>query len=230
MLKREICRAFLAAVVGVMAQLPIAFGQSCGQFSDVFQWHDPGSSSEDSVRALQVFDDGRGPSLFIGGAFRALGPSGYFGSVTCGPLVRWDGFRYSTINPQLGPNPQQQYRVGIVNCMTVFDDGSGPRLIVGGEFTVPSQGAANVASWDGHQWRIMGLPFSIGYQVTTVNSLAVWDEDGDGSNPPHLYATGNFERDASSVFNGIARWNGSSWEPVGGGLLLNGRFAAGYMG
>jgi hypothetical protein len=95
---------------------------------------------------------------------------------------------------------------GLIRASTVFDDGSGPALIVGGTFTSAGGAlATNVARWDGAHWSALGagLPGE-------VKALAVHD-DGSG---PALYAAGELEA-SGGLFGNVARWNGATWVDVG---------------
>jgi hypothetical protein len=106
---------------------------------------------------------------------------------------------------------------GQVFSSTVFDpDGAGPAppvLVVGGSFT--SAGglpANNIAMWDGSAWHPLGTGVE-----EAVWSLAAFDEDGPGPNPPVLFAGGYFTTAGGVVVNNIARWDGANWSSVGGG-------------
>ena len=67
-----------------------------------------------------------------------------------------------------------------VYAMTVFDDGSGPALYVGGNFTAVGGVTVNyIARWDGTAWSPLGGPSGIG-TTGAVSALAVFD---DGSGP-----------------------------------------------
>jgi hypothetical protein len=102
---------------------------------------------------------------------------------------------------------------GVVYAMTVFDDGHGPALYVGGDFVsaggVP---ARNVARWDGERWSALGS--GLGGDHFFVQALAVYD-DGRG---PALYAGGYFPNSGFLPVNNIARWTGSVWLQVGSGI------------
>jgi len=76
------------------------------------------------VRALAVFDDGSGPALYAGGSFTRAGGGAANG------IARWDGSGWSALGSGVGPSGR------IVDALTVFDDGSGPALCVGGSFTL----------------------------------------------------------------------------------------------
>ena len=94
-----------------------------------------------------------------------------------------------------------------VYAVAQFDDGNGPAVYVGGNFS--RAGAANapwIARWDGTTWSAVGEGFS-GY----VKSLAVFD-DGTG---PALYVGGDQLNVRGQFAGGIARWNGSAWSTVG---------------
>lgn len=112
-----------------------------------------------------------------------------------------------TFGPREGVN-------GWVDAMIVFDDGSGsgPALYVAGSFTVAGSTPANrIARWDGQAWSPLGSGFD-----AQVLALAVFD-DGSGAGP-QLYAGGFFSTADGLPASRIARWDGSSWSPLGLGL------------
>ena len=159
-----------------------------------------------SVRALAVFDDGTGPALYVGGWFSTAG------SVTANKIARWDGSTWSALGSGVSGG-----QFPVVNALDVFDDGSGPALFVGGSFTnaggVP---ASRIAKWDGATWSALGsgLSGSAILDLLTVNALTVFD-DGLG---PALYAAGDFTTAGGTPAKRVARWDGSSWSPLGHGL------------
>jgi hypothetical protein len=58
---------------------------------------------------------------------------------------------------------------------------------------------------------------------TSINGAAVFDDDGPGPHLPALYVSGNFSTFGGSTGGpGIARWNGSRWDPVGTGAIGGG--------
>ncbi|MCX5689741.1 MAG: hypothetical protein NTV94_08160, partial [Planctomycetota bacterium] len=97
---------------------------------------------------------------------------------------------------------------GQVYDMVVFDDGLGPRLIAGGSFQFAgTQPAMNIArATQALGWEPMGE----GLQGT-VKALEVFN-DGTGLK---LYAGGNFAT-GTEADAGVRRWNGQSWERLGG--------------
>jgi hypothetical protein len=158
-----------------------------------------GAVIDTEVQALCVYDAGGGPSLYASGMFTAASgvPSPY--------IARWDGTNWSAVGGGLNYSG---------SAMVVFDDGTGPALYVGGSFGMAGgQSARCIARWDGSTWSPLGLGMD-GVQVLHVGTLAVFD-DGSG---PALYAGGAFESAGGVPATNIARWNGTSWAPVGDGL------------
>ncbi|TVQ33647.1 MAG: hypothetical protein EA376_01970, partial [Phycisphaeraceae bacterium] len=94
-------------------------------------WSPLGSGMNGSIRALTVFDDGSGAgqALYAGGGFSTAG------GVSANRIAKWDGASWS---PQLGSGINSS-----VLALTVFDDGSGPALYAGGQFTTAGGVEAN---------------------------------------------------------------------------------------
>ncbi len=166
----------------------------------------PDTTLENSeIYALQVFDDGGGPDLYVGGFFDlSVTPAQNF--------ARWNGSSWSTVG---GVSPDNA-----VNALAVHDDGGGAALFAGGWFTHLGGLEANrVARWSGSVWSTLDGPAGNGTN-DIVWALAAYD-DGDG---PALYAAGLFTQAGGSPAERIARWDGSAWSalPDPSGLGLNG--------
>ncbi len=98
----------------------------------------------------------------------------------------------------------------VVEALTVFDDGGGNALFVGGQFDLAGGGAANyVAKWDGAAWTALGPGVD-----DDVETLAVFD-DGGG---PALYAGGEFHNAGGAGANHVAKWDGAAWSTLGAGV------------
>ncbi|MBT8485278.1 MAG: hypothetical protein HKO59_01740 [Phycisphaerales bacterium] len=151
--------------------------------------------------AMEVFDDGRGPALYVGGRF------GSIGGVAASHIGRWDG---TTWEP-LGSGLSGAGAGTGAHAMAVYDDGRGPALYVGGQSFTTAGGVAvsRIARWDGTSWSAVGDGFN-----STVWDLRVFD-DGSG---PALYAMGLFTMSGATPVNRIARWRGDAWEAVGVGV------------
>lgn len=145
------------------------------------------------IEALAVFDSGFGPGLFVGGLFDVV-----VGGTSTSDILRWSGSNFS----KLGAGARGTF-TSHVAAMTVFDPGSGPVLVVAGEFSFPSNA---IARWNGSSWSTFGS--GLGGFMSQVLSLAVFD---DGSGQPRLYAGGAFG-------SNFSRWSGSAWQSVGGSV------------
>lgn len=97
---------------------------------------------------------------------------------------------------QPSAGPPTGIALGSSESLAFVDDGTGPVLVVAGNFSsIEGVAVQNVARFDGSSWSPLGgLP-------STVLSLAVHDS-GSGD---ELFASGNFQ-------GTFARWTGSAWE------------------
>ncbi|GAG09360.1 unnamed protein product, partial [marine sediment metagenome] len=120
-------------------------------------------------------------------------------------IAKWDGQEWSDLD--WGVN-------SVVRALTVFDDGTGPALYVGGEFTHAGQSPAPaIAKWDGMTWSALGSGMG-GVSRPRVSALSVFD---DGTRPA-LYAGGQFQTAGGIDASDIARWDGSVWSAVDSGI------------
>lgn len=164
------------------------------------------ASPDDWVYAVETFDDGSGPALFVGGSFRTAG------GVATRRIARWDGSSWSAVGGGMDD--------GAVLALAPFDDGTGPALYVGGSFTsaggIPAQ---SIARWDGSGWSPVG-----GGLNDEVLVLHVFD-DGNGA---RLYAGGWFLQAGGTSAVSVARWDGTSWSALGSGLSFGVRALVGF--
>ncbi|MBK7877585.1 MAG: hypothetical protein IPJ77_17995 [Planctomycetes bacterium] len=196
-------------------------------------WQPVGGGLSDDAFALAVFDDGTGPALYTTGFFTSAG------GVPVPKVARWNGTAW-TAPPVNGP--VSALAVGV--SLAVWDDGSGPALIVGGNFG--TQPFSTVASYRAGTWTSLGFggdartlavfDASSGPELFTGGTNGIWRrgaagtwstviflvttydlhvfDDGAG---PVLFAAGQFQ---AGQPRGLARWrgDGSSWTEVAGGL------------
>lgn len=103
-----------------------------------------------------------------------------------------------------------------VGAMTIWNDGSGEKLFVGGTFThAGSTTASSIARWNATTGGSTPAWTALGSGINgTVWALEVFD-DGTG---PALYAAGAFTQAGGAPASRIAKWNGSAWSPLGTGL------------
>jgi hypothetical protein len=151
-----------------------------------------GAGSNAAIREVAASADGS--RVVLGGVFSE------FDNQSMSYLALWENGVWA---PMPGPNKS-------VFDVLWYDDGSGEALYVVGIFTGP---APYIARWRDGVWEDLGGGFD-----APAFSLAVHD-DGTG---PALYAAGQFEFSGSTLLNGVARWDGSQWQPVGQGIELGG--------
>jgi hypothetical protein len=156
------------------------------------------------VNAILRVNDCWGQRLYVAGSFTSIG------GVVARNVAVWDGSAWSALGE--GTNAP-------VYALAMHDDGSGRKLYAGGSFRKAGNVLANmVARWDGSSWSAVG-----GAQGTlcgpSVRALASFAANGASE----LYAAGEIRLLNPSTPvphpTGIARWNGSEWNDVGGGLI-----------
>ena len=188
-------------VVTLAGSNAVAVGPSCTPGWQPAPVGVPGTSAV--IRALIVHDDGTGAALYAGGPFFTAG------GVTVNSIAKWDGASWSALGTgMIGPVPTA---AAAVNGLGEYDDGGGPALYAAGNLLTAGGVPANrIAKWNGAAWSALGDGLNQGAQA-----LAAFD-DGTGH---QLYVGGSFTL-AASVPNtaGIARWNGTAWSEVGGGV------------
>ena len=150
-----------------------------------------GGGGDGTVHALAEF----GGDLFAGGNF------GSAGGASALRIARWDGSAWSTVGGGMtGLAPS-------VHALTPFN-GS---LIAAGGFTAAGGVPASlIARWDGAAWHGMGAGLTGTPIYPFVHALIVYNGQ--------LIAAGKFDSTGAMPCPHIARWTGSSWTPLGGGL------------
>jgi len=242
-------------------------------------WTPLGAGTDSWVLALEVYDDGSGPQLYVGGDFETAGGvstgglakwsdatqtwsaagafdgpvnallaasfegadrlfvGGEFDTVGTTParnLAQLNGNTFTSLSGGLGDGVD-----GVVLALSLFDDGAGTALFVGGDFaTAGNAAAARIASWRGGAWSPLGtgvgdnayedvrtmVPFDIGSgpvlvvggQVSRVGSVALDTQAGGGGGPAPVPAV-NSHGDASLGAGNslVGSWDGSGWSAVG---------------
>ena len=165
-------------------------------------WSGVGGGLQGPVTAMCVYDDGSGAALYAATWI-------HVGGALASNLVKWDGVSWTTVVQATAPNHG-------IGQLQVYNDGTGPVLVMGGRFaTLAGIPVNGLAMWDGASVRAFpGLPAS-GNQLTVV-ALAVHD-DGNGA---CLYVS----YEDFPVSNRMARWDGNSWiecAPPGGIPLVS---------
>ncbi|MEI6411095.1 MAG: T9SS type A sorting domain-containing protein [Bacteroidota bacterium] len=133
----------------------------------------------------------------------------YFNEIAGVPssgIARWDGNNWHPITPFLS---NENAGIGYISGSCVYNN----ILYVVGTFKFAGNEQANsVASWDGSQWTVYGFPADVSGGVP-LNFRVVYYKD-------ELYVGGNCYNKINGIENDdIARYNGSTWKQVGGGLF-----------
>jgi trimeric autotransporter adhesin len=110
---------------------------------------------------------------------------------TIGSVARWTGTGWVALDPNA------QINTGLASSILELANGD---LVVGGDFQFPGPGAVQRV---GTVWQPMGAGLTITGGVVSLTALA------DGS----PLAVGNFTRSGTVPLRGVARWNGTQWEP-----------------
>ena len=97
---------------------------------------------------------------------------------------------------------------GVVRAFAVYDDGSGAKLYVAGEFLAAGDRAVNrIAAWDGAAWTPLVGAGGIDGANGSVHALLVYA----GS----LYVGGAFSEAGGIAAAHLARWSAAGWSNVG---------------
>lgn len=172
-----------------------------------------GSVVTDVVYALEVWNDGTGDALYVGGRFATAG------GVVCNNIAKWNGATWSALGTGLRSPPVQPWNgYAAVRDLQVFDDDAGEALYVAGAFTeVNGIPAIDLARFAGGQWSaVIGLNAS--NAPSEVSCLAV---HADAQARPKLWIAGGFQPANGAValqslvrFNGEFSTSGFEWLPT----------------
>jgi trimeric autotransporter adhesin len=166
-------------------------------------WQPLGTAPAGMINTLSELPDG---SIFAGGRISAVT------STTTDNAARFDGTSWSLLGTGLD---------GEIRTFATESDGT---LVAGGDFTrAGGQFARGIARWDGTRWRPVGTGFRFAAAGQTASVLTVKALPGG-----NLLAGGSFDTAGSgtTALRCIARWDGTSWQPLGSGMELPGSTAS----
>ncbi len=153
------------------------------------------------VNALAVFDEGAGPTLFVGGDFDSAGPSFAQG------IARWNGVWWSNVGQDfLTPG---RPRFAPVYALAPVTLGGARMLAVGGGFRTDSVGPmlGQLAAWDGAAWSAVGFASPVPTSATQPDGVlslaAAADQPG---RPGALYV--GLRIAAWAQRGAVGRWQG----------------------
>jgi hypothetical protein len=145
--------------------------------------------------------------LYVAGSFRSNESS-----VPANHIARWDGRRWYPLGAGVSGDLERvrQLATHSTNVYAV------------GAFTQAGDVAANqIARWDGVAWHALGS--GLGPQLsdefgTSPGKLYAVATAPDGD----VYVAGNFNQIDGVPANGVARWDGTAWHPLGEGITERG--------
>ncbi|MEZ4702043.1 MAG: T9SS type A sorting domain-containing protein [Rhodothermales bacterium] len=162
------------------------------------QWETIGARIEGTIivddamdAVLGVLTDSQ--NVYIAGLFDRVG------TLETGGLAKWTGSAWEG----LATGPESVY------VLVFGPEGS---LYAGGGFTdIDGKEINRIARWDGTAWEPLGA--GIDGEILFGSGVSALAADAE-----YVYAAGDFESAGGIPANNIARWDGQSWEPLGGGL------------
>ena len=139
-----------------------------------------------------------GGDVYIGGGFTVVE------NVVANRVAKWNGSAWTS----LGMGAANGLN-GTVLQLAVASNGD---VYAGGDFSTAGGTAANnVARWNGSTWSALGTGAANGVNAP-VRALAT-TSSGD------VYVSGYFDHAGGAAANRVARWNGSTWSPLGTGFI-----------
>ncbi|UTW63965.1 T9SS type A sorting domain-containing protein [bacterium SCSIO 12741] len=115
-------------------------------------------------------------------------------------LASWNGNQWSSVG---GGVRYDDTGSGDIREMVVHNN----RLHVAGSFRYAGNVLANkVAAWDGNKWTSVDSDTSFWTKQSWIETLAFYRDE--------LYIGGTFRTEDKSIHD-VARWDGSTWQPVG---------------
>ncbi len=143
----------------------------------------------------------------LGGDLFAVGSVGLDGVGGIYPVLRYDGASWETLGSPLSTGSSRGLAVEL------FDSGNGPELYCGVNLSFGPPNTRGIARFDGTDWVEVGGGMQGGSQGS-VQRMLTWN-NGAGE---ALYAAGTFVNAGTTTVNSIARWDGSQWTDLDGGL------------
>jgi trimeric autotransporter adhesin len=161
------------------------------------RWTSLGVGVNNRVKAIAV----DGHSVYVGGGFNQAG------GAAASSIARFDELTQSW--SALGSGVGLTGYSPDVAAIAVAANGD---VYVGGEFdSAGGNPASNVARWNGSSWSALGSGvWSSGSATSKAYAIAISGSD--------VYVGGTFENAGADVANNVARWDGSAWHTLGGGV------------
>ncbi|MBL9030507.1 MAG: hypothetical protein JNM80_02200 [Phycisphaerae bacterium] len=148
----------------------------------------------------------------FGGELHAAGTFDLAGGSVVNRVARWTGSSWLPLGSGIGVTATDPFPAWVYS-MTPW---AGSLYAVGRFSRAGEVETSCVARWDGASWHDVGggLRTPEGGRHPTLAACAVYDS-GHG---PELYVAGILDIAGETMARNIARWDGSSWRDVGGGV------------
>ncbi len=150
---------------------------------------------------------GQDDLLVIGGRFPEAG------GLTVNSIATWDGVQFGPVGAGVD---------GEIRALAIYKGD----LIAAGRFDIAGGVPAhNIARWDGSEWHTLGAGVYDAVWDGTVDGaidMVVWGDE--------LYVAGDFTHAGETQVNYVARWDGTTWSDVGGGISVYGGGPTGLRG
>ncbi|MFT3683642.1 MAG: GC-type dockerin domain-anchored protein [Phycisphaerales bacterium] len=170
-----------------------------------------GGNCYQSPQCFASVGEGSSKRLIVGGTLNACA------TIPVTGLAQWDGTNWSSLGGTRYGIWRNDTAAGTAHCMTLWDDGTGEKLWVGGQFiqvgslAVASRTAAqNIAAWDPATgaWSVPAAGGVTGLAqfgfYNGVETMAVFDFDGPGGRPPSLVIGGQFTNAGGVTVSNLA--------------------------
>lgn len=153
-----------------------------------------GITMSNLANTLGVFDAGAGPQIYVG----------FTGAGQPASVLRWNGTIWTSVSTGIA-NAE-------VRALLPYRGAGGTSLYAAGRFPGPGGTYDYIQRFDGTTWSSVGG--SLGGPIPFAQSLGVHD-DGSGL---RLYVGGAFTTAGGQPVNGIASWDGTTWQGSPPGL------------
>ena len=179
-------------------------------------WHSLGEGENNGVDGTVHVVTVNGDDVYVGGRFDSAGTELVYN------IARWDGLAWYSVGGGVDawdeytgpsgsiPEPGTVYTIAVegsdIYIGGIFDS-------VGTAIATNSQiFARNIAMWNGSEWKTLGsgLEGAGDEQPTDLGAVRAIRFGFDG-----IYAAGRFTSSGDIELNGLARWDGTAWRPVG---------------
>ncbi len=207
-------RQFIQLAAALIAAFALFIGVATTSRADGdYHWLDTFSdyfdSTGDQVHAMDISPSGK---MYVAGFFTHVGQN-----IEVNHVAMWDGAEWHPLGRGVGANfgvlPHFAKIIAVSDTQVYFAGFFATiRNALGANCDAETLTVNGIAMWDGQCWHGFG-PDSDSYGVhipayAQVNDIAFFD----GA----LWAVGLFQFAGETEAHGIAKWNGSAWEAVGG--------------